>query len=241
VTNEGVRDYFNRTAVKFSANYVHADDFDERRRVWSRYIDQALTHLGADPLCLDVGCGDGALSRMVAERGVRTIGIDQSNIMLALAKHRAEQARLSQTLEHVEGSVPFQRHLYDRFEGRVGLILCSSVLEYVEDYQRVLRQFHGLLERGGWLLVSVPNRESIYRFGERMRKRFALAGGSYLEYQRSQFVAEGFKSTLRGLGFEVLRDEYFALPLHRHSARFFGQRRSKWLATLYLVALRKTA
>jgi 2-polyprenyl-3-methyl-5-hydroxy-6-metoxy-1,4-benzoquinol methylase len=241
VSNEDVREYFNRTAVRFSANYVHADEFDERRRVWKRHIDEALTQLGSDTLCLDVGCGDGALGRMVAQRGVRTIGIDQSKMMIALAQHRAQQARLSQQLEYVEGSVPFASDLYGRFEGRVGLILCSSVLEYVDDYERVLRQLHGLLEHGGWLVVSVPNRESIYRFGERVRKRFALTGGSYLQYQRSQFVAVDFKSTLTGLGFRVLRDEYFALPLHRHSARLVGQRRSRWLATLYLVALQKTS
>ncbi len=239
MTNEGVREYFNRTAASFSANYRHADEFEERRLVWRRHIDEALNHLGSDTLCLDVGCGDGALSRMVAERGVRTIGIDQSSEMLALARRFAEQTRLAQWLEFVEGSVPFQRDLYDRFEGQVGAILCSSVLEYVDDHQRVLRKFHELLEPGGWLIVSVPNRESIYRLGERIRKRMALVGDSYLRHQRSQFSAGSFKSTLQGLGFQVRADEYFALPLHRHSSRVLGRCRSKRLATLYLVALQK--
>jgi 2-polyprenyl-3-methyl-5-hydroxy-6-metoxy-1,4-benzoquinol methylase len=239
MTDEGVREYFNRTALKFSANYGRGDEFDERRRVWGRCIDKALARLGDQTLCLDVGCGDGSLSRAIAARGVRTIGIDQSRMMLALAKHRAQHDGVSEYVDYQETSVPFRPAFCDQYDGRVGLILCSSVLEYIDDYRRVVEQFYGLLEPGGWLVVSVPNRDSIYRLCERVRKRLVLDGNSYLQHQRSQFRAGDFRSLLAEFGFRVAHDEYFALPLHKYSSRIVGERRSRWLATLYLVAARK--
>lgn len=38
---------------------------------------------------LDAGCGDGLLTRALAERGIRTLGIDVSPAMIALARRRA--------------------------------------------------------------------------------------------------------------------------------------------------------
>ena len=43
---------------------------------------------------LDVGCGDGALTQKIAERGARVVGIDNSESMVAAARARGLDARL---------------------------------------------------------------------------------------------------------------------------------------------------
>jgi trans-aconitate methyltransferase len=43
---------------------------------------------------LDIGCGDGALTQQIAERGARVVGIDNSPDMIAAAQARGLDARL---------------------------------------------------------------------------------------------------------------------------------------------------
>jgi len=231
-----VRQYFDRSADEFAANYARADDFAERVRVWRRAIDAALDSLGHAP-CLDAGCGEGTLGRIVAGRGVPTLGIDQSDAMLALAVRRAQAANLPNVRFERE-TVPLSGDFVSRHRGAFGLVVCSSVLEYVADWQCALQQFGAMLRDGGEVILSVPNRRSIYRLGERLWRPF-VRESSYLRYQQHQFDPSALCEHLRALGFDVVHAEYFALPWQRFTARFCGARRSPRLATLYLVRARK--
>ena len=231
-----VRQYFDRGADEFAANYGRADDFAERVRVWRRAIDAALDSLGYAP-CLDAGCGEGTLGRIVAARGVPTLGIDQSEAMLALAVRRAQAANLGNARFERE-TVPLSGEFLSRHREAFGLIVCSSVLEYVADWQRALQQFGAMLRIGGELILSVPNRRSIYRLGERLWRPF-VRESSYLRYQQHQFDPNALCDHLRTLGFDIVHAEYFALPWQHFTARLCGAQRSSRLATLYLVRARK--
>jgi len=238
---EETRRYFDRTASDFSVKYRADGSFEERRRVWERCIVDSAGCLDAGRVCLDIGCGDGSLSRPVAARGHRTIGIDQSTSMLSLARQQAAAEGVSAHAEYVEGTIPLPSAMLAEWKGKAGLILCSSVLEYVEDYAAALRQFQVLLTDGGRMIVSVPNRHSVYRLVERVMRRLLPRRDSYLRYQRHQFCADAFKAQLAALGLTLVHEEYFALPLHAFTARLFGGRRDKRVATLYVVVAEKPA
>jgi hypothetical protein len=47
------------------------------------------------------------------------------------------------------------------------------------------------------------------------------------------------KSLLARLGYTIVHEEYFALPVQKYSAWFFGHYRGKRLATLYLLMVEK--
>ncbi len=238
-TPESTPDFFDRTAVRFSANYRKGEDFEERRRIWGRLTEESRHCLSGGALCLDIGCGDGSLSRPVAALGYPTVGIDQSGEMLALARRKAEEEGFSPHADYVRGSLPLSPELVDLYREKAGLVLCSSVLEYVDEYERVLSQAHEMLKTGGRLIVSVPNRDSLYRMGERILRSVLARRDSYVKYQRHQFYAGSFKSLMTRLGYRIIHEEYFALPFQKYSSRIFGGYRGRRLATLYLLVVEK--
>ena len=237
--SESVTEHFNRLARTFSGNYSSSPDFKERLEVWHRAIEHSVTQMPGTSLCLDMGCGDGSISRQVAARGIRTIGFDQSTTMLELARCRAIEAGVGSGAEFVLASLPLSETIAKTYENSAGLIICSSVMEYVDDYETVLRQFHSLLKPGGVLLLSLPNRLSVYRMFERTLRRFLAPQDSYLRHQRHQFDPGLVKPLLAVCGYRVIEEEYFSLPLQRFSEKLFNNYRGRWMATMFLVTAQK--
>src|SRR5256885_2740449 len=63
---------------------------DDRERTLTRAERWLLRQVPAHAKCaLDVGCGDGLLTRALAARGISTLGIDASPGMIGLARRRA--------------------------------------------------------------------------------------------------------------------------------------------------------
>jgi SAM-dependent methyltransferase len=96
---------------------------------------------------LDLGCGDGALARRLAEAGAReVVAVDASARMLAEA-----------------GPHPLVRYLradietLDRPAGSADLVVSSLALHYVRDYAGLIRRIAGWLRPGGRLVFSVEH------------------------------------------------------------------------------------
>lgn len=157
---ESVTDHFNRMAPTFVTNYSISPDFKERLEVWRRAIENSMAQMPGKSVCLDMGCGDGSISRQVAARGIRTIGFDQSNTMLELARRRAVEEGVESRSEYALASLPLSEELMKTYKSSAGLIICSSVMEYVDDYETALRQFHSLLKPGGGT-SSFPPKSSL--------------------------------------------------------------------------------
>ncbi|HTN42237.1 MAG TPA: methyltransferase domain-containing protein [Nitrospiria bacterium] len=236
-TRDSVRDYFDRVADHFAANYRKEDAFEERRRIWHCMIEENLSRLKDGGLCFDMGCGDGSLSRPVVALGYQTIGIDQSENMLALARRQCEGN--GPVPSYIQASLPLPQDLLEKYRDTAGLILCSSLLEYLDDYERALMQFHGILRKGGRLILSVPNKDALYRMGERVLRFVLTSRNSYLKYQRHQFRPASLRSTMGRLGYTLVHEQYFALPIQRYSSKLFGNFRGRRLATLYLLVVEK--
>lgn len=236
---ETVREYFNRTAQAFASNYSDAPDFKERLRVWQRAIEKNIADITGRSVCLDMGCGDGSICRQVAVRGIRTIGFDQSETMLVLARRRAAEYGVVPQTEYVRASIPLEKELAGIYRDAAGLMICSSVLEYVSDYEEALRQFYSLLEPGGILLLSLPNRLSTYRIFERTLRRHIVRRDSYLRHQRHQFDSHEVRSLMTAIGFRTIDVEFFSLPLQSVTEKIVGSYRGRWLATMFLVTAQK--
>lgn len=229
-------EYFDRTAERFAAQYEDDPAFHERRTIWRRAIEKVSPHIPMDTLCLDLGCGDGSISRFLAAQGRPVVGLDQSEAMLALARCRAGVEGLSRTTVYRRASLPLDHDLEAQYQGKVGLILCSSVLEYVSAPRVVLEQCHRLLAPGGVLLVSLPNRESLYRIGQRVFGSALAQHDSYLQHQLHQYRAADAVALLVDLGYRVSDAIFFALPFHRYTGRVVPRYRGRWLATMMLFA-----
>lgn len=136
------------------------------RRFLSRF--DALVQRVQPRTVLEVGCGDGELSRRVAAGGADVLGTDVSALMVEIARTRAR----------VEGSTAAfeQASIYDVRPGsRYDLVICCEVLEHVSAPDDALAHLCTLADP--YLLVSVP-REPLWRLLNIARCRYLRDAGN---------------------------------------------------------------
>ena len=129
---------------------------EEEYRLWAQQCDSLFRPRGIRTV-LDLACGTGRLSWLLAELGYEVIGVDLSCEMLSVAAERGEERRaeippmfLNQALQELD--------LY----GTVQAAICSmDGLNYLpeEDLRETLRRLRLFLEPGGILLFDLNTPE----------------------------------------------------------------------------------
>ena len=120
-------------------------------------IDVLKTRLPQGAEVLDVGCGNGVISRSLGEKGFTVRGIDVSEKTI-------EKARSLNTFPNVRFEVVSAEKLVA--DGlRYHAVICSEVLEHLNEPGKLLQVLHQSLHENGVLIVTVPN-------GKGARERF---------------------------------------------------------------------
>jgi 2-polyprenyl-3-methyl-5-hydroxy-6-metoxy-1,4-benzoquinol methylase len=112
-------------------------------------IKTLTSYLPPDAPVLDVGCGNGIISRGVGSKGFNVLGIDVS-------KKAIERARELNNLPNVKFEVISAEQLVSDGKKYRGVI-CSEVLEHLNHPEKLLRTLHESLADDGILIVTVPN------------------------------------------------------------------------------------
>lgn len=105
---------------------------------------------------LDVGAGDGTLAVEAAKRGAAVTGVDPDTAMLAAAAVKARVAGVD--LHLVSGcaeQLPFP-------DGTFELVFAVTVLCFVRDADRAIKEMARVLEPGGCLILGELNRWSLW-------------------------------------------------------------------------------
>lgn len=150
-----------QTAVRY-ADEVQVNDYDSFAEVYAAenennlvnayYERPAMLGLAGDVAgrhVLDAGCGAGALSAALHDRGAIVTGIDSSAAMLTLARRRlGEQADLQ--VVDLRSPLPFDTGAFDD-------IVASLVMHYLPDWGPTLSEFRRVLTPGGRLILSVDH------------------------------------------------------------------------------------
>jgi 2-polyprenyl-6-hydroxyphenyl methylase/3-demethylubiquinone-9 3-methyltransferase len=104
-------------------------------------------------------------------------------------------------------------------DGSLDGVLCSSVLEYVDDPCICLAEFARVLKTGGLLLASVPNQDSVVRRAQVACHRLGVRIGRdwlpFVRHSRHQYSVEQFAYLLGECGFVTEKVLSFGSPLPR--------------------------
>jgi 2-polyprenyl-3-methyl-5-hydroxy-6-metoxy-1,4-benzoquinol methylase len=178
-------DHFEVQARAYEEHAEGRPEFEERFKLWRYAIDRLMPGGGEGAKAIDLGCGPGHLTHALAARGFRTISIDGSGAMLARTRERLEQHGIAGA-DLRQLTLPLPPHLVDDLPGQAQLIVMSSVIEYIEDDEEMLRQCARLLAAGGHLVASFPNRRSVDWRLQRALKSTPLFAPPPSRHQRHQ-------------------------------------------------------
>lgn len=130
-------------------------------REWCAYVTGLLREYGIkDGLMLDLACGTGTLTRLLAEEGYDMIGIDMSEEMLEIAMEKSAAKDQSGILYLQQDMREFE--LYGTVRAIVSICDSMNYLMEYEDLVQVLRLANNYLDPGGVFIFDL-NTEYKYR------------------------------------------------------------------------------
>lgn len=112
-------------------------------------INTLNKNLPPQSVVLDVGCGNGVISRSLGSIGYNVFGIDVSEKAIARAKELNKFTNVTFDVISAEQLVADGK--------KYNAIICSEVLEHLNRPQDLLKTLHESLTDNGVLIVTVPN------------------------------------------------------------------------------------
>jgi len=229
--------YFDTLSSSWSELYIKDSRFKRRYDLITELItSEVLPNLPKDARGLDVGCGSGYFTHFLLSQGCSAVGVDLSPEMIKQAKELNQKFVEASQAEFKVLSADDLSPAMRKFD----LIICLSAIEYVKDDKQLLRMFSALLNPNGMLLVSVPNRSSLYRKIEGFFYSLKRISGNrllknkldYLALQHHLYSEGEFDKLVSSLGLEKKRGIFLnaALSLPEALLPFFEK---KWWAAMY--------
>jgi SAM-dependent methyltransferase len=154
----------------------------------AEYLDQGLIQPGR---AIDLGCGNGRNSILLARRGFTVEGVDCSETAIAWARERAEQAGVA--IPFIHASV-FDLQLH---AARYDLVCDSGCFHHMPPHRRAqyVDLVVGALRPGGWLCLTCfrPEGGSGYSDGEVYERRSLGGGLGYTEERLREIWSTGLR------------------------------------------------
>jgi ubiquinone/menaquinone biosynthesis C-methylase UbiE len=120
---------------------------DEKRlKFIAQTLEQSIVK-GAQ--VLDIGCGNGIISRRLGEMGFNVLGVDVSEKAIAMANSSNKSSNVKFEVKSAEQLVADGQ----KYEA----IICSEVLEHLNQPENLLKVIRKILAERGVLIVTVPN------------------------------------------------------------------------------------
>jgi ubiquinone/menaquinone biosynthesis C-methylase UbiE len=101
---------------------------------------------------LDIACGEGYGSNLLAETALLVRGVDIDESVIAKAKNKYSRKNLSFAAGSVE-KIPFEAASFD-------VVVSFETLEHISAHDTMLAEIKRVLKHGGILLISTPDRKS---------------------------------------------------------------------------------
>ena len=187
------------------------------RHIWNQYHNQLDIYLALAPApklgplldILDVGCAQGTLAMILAERGHRVLAVDLRQPFLDYAKSR-----------YTYGNIEFMvaNALEMELDRRFDLIFANQIIEHLVYPERLVGRLKSLLKPRGRLVVTTPSwhylRNNLPSFSEI---------GDPSDHEDKQFTADGdghfyaysdyeLEKVFESQGFDTIEIRHFETP-----------------------------
>lgn len=139
--------FLKRTSLAWNWSGESEKGFKKRMarlRDLDGYSSEVLTHfLKPQGMVLEVGCGEGRNLIFIANKGLKVVGIDINDEYLKKAKSSVTVAQADAR------KLPFKDSSFD-------CVLCSEVLEHLEDPESCVNECRRILKEGGIAVFACP-------------------------------------------------------------------------------------
>ena len=167
--------------ISISGSYQHDAYYKGPRmqRFW-HYIrlkesSRLLNAISTD-FILDIGCGSGLFASIIAtETKATVLGIDSNKDAIGFCQSQYSLNNLSFE-EHTTDEIHFSDNSFDK-------VVLLEVIEHITKDQGIalLKKIHSLLKPGGELVLSTPNKRSLWPIIEFLMDKLKLAPTMYKE------------------------------------------------------------
>lgn len=185
--------------------------FISRRRLIRRLVDAV-----GPKRTLDIGCGSGLITKVLAEASAEVVAVDVSEEAIAVSRDVLGEAH---NVQLKVADVFQSRDTISDWRGSFDLVVLSEVLEHIHDDEGALATVPELLGEQGWLLLTVPGNPELWNTEDEQA-----------EHVR-RYTREELRRKLAKSGFEIVRMINWGFPitkwlyLREVSALMRGRRR----------------
>ncbi|MGI8428692.1 MAG: class I SAM-dependent methyltransferase [Solirubrobacteraceae bacterium] len=174
-----MRDYYEALWERLPDELV-LPDFERRRQ----YL---LAQVRAGDRALDLGCGTGEFTALLAGAGATPVGVEVAQA--ALARARLRHPALAFRLAPIDEPLPFE-------DGSFDLVWSSEVIEHIADTGAWLSEVRRVLGPGGRLALSTPDHGRL-RVALHGLERYSEPLGDHLHL----YTRRSLRTVLAELGF----------------------------------------
>ena len=202
--------FHEEIAASWTAGYARSG-FARRRDLFRSILTR---HVTPGDSWVDLGCGSGVLSRELLALGASVVAVDGSPRMLSHAREQMGSeyaARVNWIHSDVQSIDALKNGAFDG-------VLCSSVVEYLDRPDALLKEVARILSPGGVLVISLPPTLSVVRVLQKGIRAFMSMFGkdkfTYLSVSRLEISPRAIDRLLQEAGFSVIRSTKYdpALP-----------------------------
>lgn len=169
----GSDDHFADQASQWNAKYRDSEPFRARLHFVGRAILDSLEGSSAARV-LDFGGGTGLFGSVAATRAALVVSVDRSLPMLRSGAR--DDAGIRESIRSAGLADPAGRllrlagdeHTAGALRARFDVVVAIAVVEYAADCRRLVAELASALDRGGRMVITVPNPRSPVRVVSRL-------------------------------------------------------------------------
>lgn len=178
---------------------------------------ESLLRPKKDEVILDLGCGTGRVTRIIADKGARVIGIDSSKKMIDKAKENCPDLEF-----HVGDGSDF--HFQEKFDA----VYSSATLHWILEPEKAAACIAGCLRHGGRFVAQFSGRGSVHSISNAANEIVREKGGAPWKSALYLPSIGEYTAILEGCGLDVV---FAALLDHLTSLDGGSEGLARWIRT----------